>query len=120
HIEQIVGDLKGAAERAAIARERLDLIRRSLAEYPARYAGKMYERAGLHPLQGADVLLAEPWLAAVEPSFRRKVEHLAPRHAPEAGGTCQARDEINAHGRIRMHFGTRHHVESKGKQPVAH
>src|SRR5579863_2728885 len=50
-VEQVVGDLEGFAERAAVIVERLIFAGRRLAEDRARDTAKAQQRAGLHLLQ---------------------------------------------------------------------
>src|SRR6202034_1505562 len=78
-IEQIVGDLKGLAERAAIIVERLMLLGRGLSEDRAGDAAIAQQRAGLHLLQARDI----DRLAVAEPALAGEVEHLAADHAAD-------------------------------------
>src|SRR5262249_6607463 len=50
-VEQVVGDLEGFAQRAAVIVERLMLLLRGLAEDRARDTAIAQQRAGLHLLQ---------------------------------------------------------------------
>src|ERR1700730_2029794 len=62
-VEQVVGDLEGFAERAAVIVERLVLLLRGLAQDRTRNAAKAQQRAGLHLLQPRHVdrlAIAEP------------------------------------------------------------
>src|SRR5437879_5552522 len=54
-VEQIVGDLEGFAERAAVIVERLIFLLRGLAEDRAGDAAIAQQRAGLHLLHPRDV-----------------------------------------------------------------
>ena len=92
-VEQIVGDLEGFAERAAVIVERLIFLLRGLAEDGAGDAAEAQQRAGLHLLQPRDV----DRLAVAEPAFAGEVEHLAADHAADAGGARQRPRQQQAH-----------------------
>src|SRR5204863_8913520 len=97
-VEQVVGDLEGFAERAAVIVERLVFLLGGLAEDGASNAAEAQQRAGLHLLQPRHV--DRPAIA--EAAFTRKVEHLAADHAADAGGPRQCAGEQEAYGRIAM------------------
>ena len=76
-VEQVVGDLEGFAERAAVIVERLVFLLRGLAEDRAGNAAKAQQRAGLHLLQPRHV----DRLAVAEPPLAGEVQHLAADHS---------------------------------------
>src|SRR6202011_4844065 len=76
-VEQIVGDLEGFAERAAVVVERLIFLWRGLAEDRAGNAAIAQQRAGLHLLQPRDI----DRLAVAEPALAGGGGHLAAGHA---------------------------------------
>ena len=94
-VEQIVGDLEGFAERAAVIVERLIFLLRGLAEDRAGDAAVAQQRAGLHLLQPRDV----DRLAVAEAAFAGEIEHLAADHAADAGGARQRAGQQQAHSR---------------------
>ena len=67
-IEKIVRDLEGLADCRSITLERVTLGLGRGAENTARLAGEAQQRAGLHRLQRADLLLAELPRAATSAS----------------------------------------------------
>ena len=92
-VEQIVGDLEGFAERAAVIVERLVFVLRGLAEDRAGDAAEAQQRAGLHLLQPRHV----DRLAVAEAAFAGEIEHLAAGHAADAGGARQRARQQQAH-----------------------
>ena len=92
-VQYVVGDLEGRAERRAIARQRLRLVRARLAEDRAGVDGEAQQRAGLHRLQGQDFVLGQ----RTSGGFGLKIERLTADHAAKARGARQSQHELRAH-----------------------
>jgi hypothetical protein len=108
-VEQVVGDLEGFAERAAVVVERLVLLRRGLAEDGAGNAAIAQQCAGLHLLQPRDV----DRFAVAEASFAGEVEHLAADHAAQSRGARQRTRQQQPDIGIAVNFVAGDDVESQ-------
>src|SRR6202011_1878295 len=106
-VEQIVGDLEGFAERAAVVVERLIFLWRGLAEDRAGNAAVAQQRAGLHLLQPRDI----DRFAVAEAALAGEVEHLAPHHAANSRRARQRAGQQKADGWVLMDLVARDDVE---------
>ncbi len=116
-VEDVVGDLEGGTERAAIGRERRTVGLARPPEDGAGLGGEAQHRAGLHRLQHARRLRIDGRHAVA--ALRRKVEHLPADHAAEAGRLGEPGDERDARARIRIRRRIGEFLEGEGEQPVA-
>ena len=118
HVEQIIRDLEGLADRGAIA---IDVGARGgvgLSENCAGATGETDQRAGFHRLQRGDFVFTQATLR-LEATFGGEIEHLPSRHAAETGCARQLGNERNSYGWIGMHVRSCHDVEGQRKKCVA-
>src|SRR5215207_8902762 len=78
-VEDVVGDMKGGADRAAVGAQPLAVIRAGAARNGPGIDRERQDRAGLHGLQPPDVGIGE--LGRAVAPFRRQIEHLPAHHA---------------------------------------
>ena len=102
-VEQIVSDLEGLANGRSIPLKRSTLRSGRRSKHPAGLTGEPQQRAGLHRLEGAYLILAEPlWPITGKTALCGEIQHLPADHAAQAGGSCKCADEFDADSRVGM------------------
>src|SRR6202142_2228165 len=119
-IEQVIGDLKGFADRRTVTFERRTRLAGRLAEHGSTRAGKLQEGSGLHCLQSfyvAEIKFAPP--AICKSTFGRKIEHLPASHSAETGGSRKRGNELNSDLGLCVCLRAREGIEGEGQKGIA-
>ena len=112
-IEQIIGELKGNAQRASVIEQSVTLHRGRLPKNRAGFARVTDQRTGFHGLQAQNVGLGQT------PARRLKVKHLPACHTGTPRIPCQTEHKRTADSRILMSCGMGENFESQCQQRVA-
>ena len=114
-VENIIGDLKGRAQRAAVIIERGALGGVGAPQRGAGQDRKAQQRAGLHRLEALGLVFAQRRLGRL----RLQIKRLPADHAADARGAGEAEHKLGADGGIGMGRGIGEDVEGQRQQRVA-